>query len=107
VTIGNINILKFPKHKANLSKAAVRSKVRSLQKHGEKMRLEAIGFQKTNTYNTNNVRDVDLKNAIYKSAPSGSDLFLRVPDRDNLLRHSIGRPLNITIPSEAALPVHS
>lgn len=107
ITIGdNFGILKFPKHKANLSKAAVRSKVRSLQKHGEKMRLEALGLQQTSTYNTSKVRDVDLKNAIYKSAPSGSDLFLRVPDRDNLRRHSVGRPLNITIPSEAALPVH-
>lgn len=107
ISIGdNFGMLKFPSVKADLSKSAVRSKVRNLQRRSEALRKESVYRNETQTFKTSNIRDVDLKNALYKSSPSGSDLFLRVPDRDNLRRHSIGRPLNMTIPSEAGLPVH-
>ncbi len=52
------------------------------------------------------LRDSELKSALFKSNNRGVSLFARVPDRDTLKRYSVGRPLNMEIPAEAFLPIH-
>jgi len=48
----------------------------------------------------------ELTNMLYKGANTDYTPFLNVPTQSNLRRKSIGRPLVMTLPSEAAIPVH-
>lgn len=48
----------------------------------------------------------ELSNILYKSANTDYTPFLNVPSSSNLRRKSVGRPLVLTLPSEAAIPVH-
>lgn len=48
----------------------------------------------------------ELTNMLYKGANTDYTPFLNVPTQSNLKRKSIGRPLVMTLPSEAAIPVH-
>lgn len=52
------------------------------------------------------VYDSDFRAALFKSPSSATNLFARVPDEDNLRRHSVGRPLYLDVPPECVLPVH-
>ena len=52
------------------------------------------------------LKDSELKSALFKSNNRGVSLFARVPDRDTLKRYSIGRPLHMEIPAEAFIPIH-
>lgn len=108
ITIGdNFGTLKKPSYHGLMAGAAVRSKIRALQKRGNDIKMEAMKTPRMESYNTKtNLKDMDLKAAIYKAPPSGSDLFLRVPDRDNLKRHSLGRPMYCSVPPEAVIPAH-
>lgn len=103
----NFGILKKPSFQEGLGQNAIKTRIRELHK-----RSEIIDTKQSATFHTesfgvkNTFKDIDLKSAIYKSPPSGSDLFLQIPDRDNLRRHSIGRPLYSEIPMESFIPVH-
>ena len=48
----------------------------------------------------------ELSGILYKSSNVAYTPFLNVPSSVNLKRRSVGRPLILTIPSEAAIPVH-
>lgn len=50
--------------------------------------------------------DSEFRAALFKTPHSGTNLFARVPDEDNLRRHSVGRPLYLDAPPECVLPVH-
>ena len=108
ITVGdNFGALKKPGYQQLMTSSAIRGKIKALQKRGADIKTESIRKYKTETFNTREtIKDVDLKSAIYKAPPAGSDLFLRVPDRDNLSRHSLGRPMYTVVPSEAVIPVH-
>lgn len=103
----NFGILKKPNIQGLIAKSAVKNKVKSLLGRGEAIRTESLKRPKTETFNTRqSVSDTDLKAAIYKSSQGGQELFLRVPDRDNLKRHSVGRPMCVEVPPESVVPVH-
>ena len=108
ITIGdNFGTLKKPSFFNLMSSNSVRNKIRSLQKRGEQITNRVGMGVRTESFDTRTpIKDIDLKSAIYKTPPAGSDLFLRVPDRDNLRRHSLGRPLYAKVPPESVIPVH-
>ena len=62
--------------------------------------------QRAETVAPNQINVSDLKAAIFKSNTNGLSLVQSIPDRDNLFRHSIGRPLWVDVPPEAFIPVH-
>lgn len=109
----NFAILKFPEIQKSLIRNNVRNKIRNLQKKSVNTLLNESEQEKSETVNNTRVESFkpevttgEIKNALYKAPNTGAELFLRVPDRDNLKRYSIGRPLNIEIPYEACIPVH-
>lgn len=108
ITVGdNFGILKKPGMIASMTSGAIRNKIRELHRRSETIGNKTKQSIRNESFNTkSNIRDSDLKSAIYKSPPSGSDLFLRIPDRDNLKRHSLGRPMYASVPPEAVIPVH-
>jgi hypothetical protein len=48
----------------------------------------------------------EIGSMVYKSGKADYKPFVRIPTPLNLKRKSVGRPLVMTIPSEAAIPVH-
>lgn len=48
----------------------------------------------------------EFKAVVYKSAPNNMVTHLRIPGRDSLKRRSVGRPLVISGPPEAFIPLH-
>lgn len=66
-----------------------------------KTRLETFDPRKDKT-----IYDSEFRAALFKTPSSAVNMFARVPDEDNLRRHSIGRPLYLDAPPECVLPVH-
>lgn len=52
------------------------------------------------------ITSAQLKQMVYKTAKSDYKPFSMVPSKLGLTRKSVGRPLILEIPSEAAIPVH-
>lgn len=105
----NFGLLKLPSWQLALRKESVRGRVRGWQKMVGQPSKSAEPNVRTENFKPSQqkvISDEELKNSIYKSAPAGSDLFLRIPESDNLSRHSLGRPLAMNIPPEAMIPVH-
>lgn len=48
----------------------------------------------------------EFRNAVYKGAPNNMVTHLQIPGRSSLKRRSVGRPLVLSLPSEAVIPVH-
>ena len=62
--------------------------------------------RRTETVAPNQISISDLKAAIFKSNTNGLSLVQSIPDKDNLFRHSVGRPMTTDVPPEAFIPVH-
>ena len=60
----------------------------------------------TESVKTNKLTDNQFRSAIFKGSQSKVETFIRIPERDALLRKSIGRPLVQKVPSEAVVPVY-
>lgn len=112
----NFGLLKEPLYQESVRMEQVRNKVRSWQRSG-KMRAEArkqlepptgsnLRVESFDPTKKKTLSDTELKQAIYKNPNAKVDFFLRIPESDNLRRHSIGRPLDMVIPPEAMIPVH-
>lgn len=48
----------------------------------------------------------EFRGALYKAAPSNIVTHLRIPGRDSINRRSVGRPLVMSLPPEAVIPLH-
>lgn len=67
----------------------------------------SVGFTKTQMKSPNAQLTVkEFRAATYKSAPNNMVTHLRVPGSHELKRRSVGRPLVIDWPPEAAIPMH-
>ena len=89
------------------SKARIRSAARSFRKESrDKSKNESQNFRTETFSPKNQITDAELKDSLFKSAPQGSDMFLRIPEKVNLKRRSIGRPLEITPPVESCILIH-
>lgn len=107
ITVGdNFGILKKPFYREAAARSAVKSRIRSLQRKTVEILKKPVEARMESFTTKKTISNSDLKNSIYKNPNTGQDLFLRVPDRDNLQRHSIGRPLDLTLPSESFIPLH-
>lgn len=55
---------------------------------------------------TSKLTENEFRNLVYKGAPTNMVTHLRIPGRDQLKRRSVGRPLVMSIPPEAVVPLH-
>jgi hypothetical protein len=94
----------------NLIENGLRAKFRPTDRLRQESNAVSNSTVKANTnlekISAKELKDSEIKSALFKSSTGGMNVFMRVPDRENLKRYSIGRPLHTEIPMEAFIPVH-
>ena len=113
----NFYTLRSPYLQEAVAEATIRNKfakVRSERYRLQKVRGESSGNPlpfststgRTEAVTVSELRDSELKAAVFKSNNRGVSMFARVPDKDTLKRYSVGRPMAIVVPPEAFIPIH-
>lgn len=113
----NFYTLRSPYIQETVAETTIRdkfAKVRSERYKLQKVRAENAGGLMPQTQNmgrsqsvtVSELKDSELKSAVFKSNNRGVSIFARVPDKDTLKRHSIGRPMAVEVPPEAFIPIH-
>lgn len=102
--VDNAQALKLPKLIARASEIRL-SKLRAspLEQAANAFAMEAFDAR---VDTTERPTPRELSGMIYKSAQSDYRPYTRLSAPDNLFRRSVGRPLVINLPSEAAIPVY-
>lgn len=108
----NYQFLKMPKLLDRVSKEAVTrltgSKLRGCVKHlvTEAAMRSVNVTPEQNKLDEKKTTPAELQTMLYKSGKNEYKPYVAVPSKMNLIRNSVGRPLVMNIPSEAAIPVH-
>ena len=108
----NYQLLKMPKVIENINRQAVQrlsgsklgSRVSRFATESARRRREEA--QATQSSRPEKPSVGELSNMLYKGSKTDYRPFTQVPSKMNLARKSIGRPMVMTWPSEAAIPVH-
>ena len=102
----NYNLLKFQKLVDAISVSSVRKAVGTrLDKASMAFATESYKFFE-NKKAEGKMSEEQMKQLLYRNSVSQYKPFLTIPSKDNLRRKSVGRPMVIDIPSEAAVPIH-
>lgn len=97
----NFQLLKLPE----VIKRGVSSRIKSTVKaYGNAHRSSLT--PSTESEKDKRLSSSQMSTIAYKSPVAGSQTFVAFPERGNAKRKTIGRPLVLRIPSEAAIPVH-
>lgn len=98
----NFQLLKLPQVIKQGVSARVKQTVNNLRNaHKEKLQPSAESLDKDKRLTSSQMSTI-----AYKSHSAGAQTFMAFPERSNAKRKTIGRPLVMRIPSEAAIPVH-
>ena len=102
----NYNLLKFQKLVDAISVSSVRKAVGTrLDKASMTFATESYKFFEGKKAE-GKMTEEQMKQLLYRNSVSQYKPFLTIPSKDNLRRKSVGRPMVIDIPSEAAVPIH-
>ena len=102
----NYNLLKFQKLVDAISVSSVRKAVGTrLDKASMTFATESYKFFEGKKAE-GKMTEEPMKQLLYRNSVSQYKPFLTIPSKDNLRRKSVGRPMVIDIPSEAAVPIH-
>ena len=102
----NYNLLKFQKLVDAISVSSVRKAVGTrLDKASMTFATESYKFFEGKRAE-GKMTEEQMKQLLYRNSVSQYKPFLTIPSKDNLRRKSVGRPMVIDIPSEAAVPIH-
>ena len=102
----NYNLLKFQKLVDAISVSSVRKAVGTrLDKASMTFATESYRFFEGKKAE-GKMTEEQMKQLLYRNSVSQYKPFLTIPSKDNLRRKSVGRPMVIDIPSEAAVPIH-
>lgn len=102
----NYNLLKFQKLVDAISISSVRKAVGTrLDKASMTFATESYKFFEGKKAE-GKMTEEQMKQLLYRNSVSQYKPFLTIPSKDNLRRKSVGRPMVIDIPSEAAVPIH-
>ena len=102
----NYNLLKFQKLVDAISVSSVRKAVGTrLDKASMTFATESYKFFEGKKAE-GKMSEEQMKQLLYRNSVSQYKPFLTIPSKDNLRRKSVGRPMVIDIPSEAAVPIH-
>ena len=102
----NYNLLKFQKLVDAISVSSVRKTVGTrLDKASMTFATESYKFFEGKKAE-GKMTEEQMKQLLYRNSVSQYKPFLTIPSKDNLRRKSVGRPMVIDIPSEAAVPIH-
>lgn len=102
----NYNLLKFQKLVDAISVSSVRKAVGTrLDKASMTFATESYKFFEGKKAE-GKMTEEQMKQLLYRNSVSQYKPFLSIPSKDNLRRKSVGRPMVIDIPSEAAVPIH-
>ena len=102
----NYNLLKFQKLVDAISVSSVRKAVGTrLDKASMTFATESYKFFEGKKAE-GKMTEEQMKHLLYRNSVSQYKPFLTIPSKDNLRRKSVGRPMVIDIPSEAAVPIH-
>lgn len=102
----NYNLLKFQKLVDAISSSSVRKTVGTrLDKASMTFAVESYKFFESKK-NEGKISEEQMKQMLYRNSVSQYKPFLTIPSKDNLRRKSVGRPMAIDIPSEAAVPIY-
>lgn len=102
----NYNLLKFQKLVDAISVSSVRKAVGTrLDKASMAFATESYKFFEGKKAE-GKMTEEQMKQLLYRNSVSQYKPFLTIPSKDNLRRKSVGRPMVIDIPSEAAVPIH-
>lgn len=102
----NYNLLKFQKLLDAVSTTSVKATVGGrLDKASMVFATESYKFFEGKKAQ-GKISEEEMKTLLYRNSVSQYKPFATIPSRDNLRRKSVGRPMVIDIPSEAAIPIH-
>lgn len=99
----NFHYLKMPKLIEKVNEQAIQRLT------GSKLKNGALRFVEESYHHFEEKKKTtpkELESMLYKTAKNDYQPFINVPGSLNLSRKSVGKPLVLNIPSEAAIPVH-
>ena len=106
----NFALIKEGRFNANAHQRYIKDVFKRRKEHAKELLdqvpEDTVLSLRTESVFPNQVSLSDLKAAVFKSNTNGINLVQNIPDRDNLFRHSVGRPMDVDVPAEAFVPVH-